>query len=250
MRSARDRSARILGERVRLRAGQRKRQGRLDRSRACRPSPALARPRDALHAARAPDAAPAGWRQQFVIGEALARLAASAPRRRAIWADAALVSAVAEIRASLRWRRARRDPAIPAGSGSRSSAPSTARWTNALLQPFRQPIAPLRPAAAWRARLVQHAVGMHDLPPPVTEFELAGHPARRAERQAALDPIGVGEEEHQQQVAASRPRPGPCTARAKRPCGLRCSVDAHLQHHDLVEGRLGDGRAQAAVEQM
>ena len=87
---------------------------------------------------------------------------------------------------------------------------------------------------------------MHHLAMAVPEFELARHPAARADRQAARDPLVVGEKKHEQHVAGVV-----LDQHAIRAFGAgRRPVldDARLDHHQRVERRLGDLRPVSPVD--
>ena len=88
---------------------------------------------------------------------------------------------------------------------------------------------------------------VHHLAVAFPQFELARHPARGAERQRALDPGGVGEEEDELHVARlvldEDPRRGAGAGRRHAVLG-----DAHFERDDGVEGRLGDLRPVAPID--
>ncbi len=86
---------------------------------------------------------------------------------------------------------------------------------------------------------------MHNLAMAVPEFELARHPAPRPDRQAALDPLVIGEEKHEQNVAGLVLDQHAIRAfRARRRPVLD---DGRLDHHQRIERRLGDLRPVAPV---
>ena len=87
---------------------------------------------------------------------------------------------------------------------------------------------------------VEHAVRMHDLAAPVIKLDASRNPARRAKRQAAFDPVGIGEKEHEFDVAGvilDEHAIGRFRISALRATMLG---DARLQHDHRLERRGGD----------
>ena len=137
------------------------------------------------------------------------------------------------------------------------------------IEPLGQPIDGLDRGQAGELLGVHHPIGMDDLPPSVPKLELAGDPARRADRQARAHPVVVGEEEHQLHVAGvvlDQHLERRARARVRRLAMLRhLGLDgddrvgngvADLGARAPVDGRLGqveqdvdDARALRLVEQ-
>jgi hypothetical protein len=72
---------------------------------------------------------------------------------------------------------------------------------DARIEPLSQAIDRLDRRQPRKRFLVHHLVGMNHLQMAVPQLQLAGDPARRADRQDLLDPVRIGEEEHKFDVA-------------------------------------------------
>ena len=95
---------------------------------------------------------------------------------------------------------------------------------------------------------VHHPVGMDDLAPSVPELELAGNPARRADRQARAHPVMIGEKEHELDVAGlvlDQHLERRARARIRR---LAMLGDPGLDGDDRVGNSVADFRPRAPVE--
>ena len=117
----------------------------------------------------------------------------------------------------------------------------------ALLQPLGQPMHGFDQGQLGEAGLVDDAIGMNDLAMSVIKLQPPRNPSRRANRQAALDPIGVGEEKHQHRVAGFV-----LDQHLERPLGVALGPamfgDAHLDQHQRVERRVFERRPRPAVD--
>ena len=118
----------------------------------------------------------------------------------------------------------------------------------ALIEALGQPVDRLDRRQAVELLRVHHPVGMDDLPPAVPELELAGNPARGADRQPRAHPFVIGEEEDQLDVAGvvldqhleRRPR-----ARVRR---LAMLGHLGLDGDDRVGNRVADLGPRAPVD--
>ncbi len=95
---------------------------------------------------------------------------------------------------------------------------------------------------------VQNPVGMNDLPDAVVELEPAGNPAGRADRQASAHPFGIRQEEHQFDVAGvvfDQDLERRLRAEALRRAMLH---DFRLERDDRAGNGVADFRPRAPVE--
>ena len=184
--------------------------------------------------------------EQFVIGEPRRAPARPGRRRRASAGDAA--------RAALR-RSSAREPAqrrlrrsIPAVAAGARAPPCGRLGDDARIKPFGQAIDRLDRRHPGELLGVHHPVGMDHLQLAVPQLQLAGHPARRADRQALLDPLDLARKNTSSTSPVSSSTStlyGALRARARRRAMLD---DARLDRGDRVALGLGDFRPGAAVD--
>ena len=171
-----------LAERPRLRAGQAEGQGGERSSSAMRPSLDVARGPARRACARAPSAARAGWRaiRHRRAGVAAGPVGSMSP------GGCGLCSALERGGEGRRAQALRASPsAIHSGRrGSRAERrPARLSASDAWIQALGQAIDRLDRRHFGERLGVHHPVGMDHLQMAVPHFELARHPARRAERQ-------------------------------------------------------------------
>ena len=190
MRSMRSRLAEIVDDDIDARdaaTASANRAGRRRSSCAMRPSPALGASRPALADARAAAPARAG-RRAIRQRRAASRPGFRARCRSGSCGRCSVCNASAKAGKPLRVEPGR-DPAIPATSGSLSSAPSIALRTCIAIKSFGQRIDRLDHRQGREALFVDHAIGMHHLQHAVVERGRARHVARLADRKQLLQII-------------------------------------------------------------
>ena len=232
-----------FGERARLRAGQREGQRGLDPG--GQPPVAGAWPAGEVAHARAHHQQRQLIGEQFVIGEPrrAGPTGSISPGSRGLWS---LASAAANEGA---FRRRAVPSAIHSGKrGNRASAALHGFGEDARKQPLGQSVDRLDGGHFGERFGVHHTVGMDHLQAPVPHFELARHPARGAQRQHLANPVVVGEEEHQFDIAGvvlDQHLVGRLRAGVRRRPMLG---DAHFQGCDGVALGVADFRPGAPVE--
>src|SRR5205807_6865632 len=94
---------------------------------------------------------------------------------------------------------------------------------------------------------VEHAVGMHDLAMPVPKLQLAGNPAGGTKRQAPFNPMMIGKNEDEEDVAGlvlDQDLVGRLGAGARR----QVPDDLDFERDDRIERRIGDFWPVAAID--
>ena len=229
-------------ERAFLRAGQLKRQVRLDRRRQPAGAPVLAPRRAPQFPAHQPQRQL--LREQLVEREALA----GETRRRDVAGLSRMVQQTQALAEAAELVRGENGRILPLGQIWQALQRALDRLLHeALLQSLGQPMHGFDQGQLGEAGLVEHAIGMNDLAMSVVKLQPPGDPAGRANGQAALDPLGVGEEKHQHGVAGFV-----LDQHLERPLGVSLGPavfgDAHLDQHQRVERRVFERRPRPAVD--